>query len=342
MIQVRQAVYEDIPRIMKFIDEHWKKGHVMGNDRTMFEFQHVRGKEVFYILAEDDVDGKIYGAMGYIPMMELEWACMSCSMIRSLENPENRMLGEEMARYFEKNMRCFNQISVGINKRYARVISKMGDNIGKLNHYYLLGNQKEYKIARITNVRIPHVKKEGAHLIPLETIEDFCREMDLEVLAQDYPKRTPYYIGHRYYDHPYFKYNVWGIQRNGDVKAAFVTRDEHLNGAKALRIVDFFGRDEEFAYVGKALQALLREEEYEYVDFYCYGIQDSILRDAGFCLRDEKDENIIPNYFAPFEQKNIDIYFYVWYKEKIHVYRGFGDQDRPGSMAQIQALQKMQ
>lgn len=63
MIRIRQAVYEDIPRIMRFIDEHWKKGHIMGNDRTMFEFQHVRGREVFYILAEDDVDGRIYGSM---------------------------------------------------------------------------------------------------------------------------------------------------------------------------------------------------------------------------------------------------------------------------------------
>ncbi len=59
MIRIRQAVYEDIPRIMKFIDEHWKRGHIMGNDRTMFEFQHVRDKEVFYLIAEDDSDGRI-------------------------------------------------------------------------------------------------------------------------------------------------------------------------------------------------------------------------------------------------------------------------------------------
>ena len=28
MIRIRQAIYEDIPKIMKFIDEHWKKAEL--------------------------------------------------------------------------------------------------------------------------------------------------------------------------------------------------------------------------------------------------------------------------------------------------------------------------
>lgn len=330
MIIIRQAVYEDIPRIMRFIDEHWKRGHIMGNDRTMFEFQHVRNREVFYILAEDTDDGKIYGAMGYIPMMEQDWACMSTTMIQSLKNPENRMLGEEMARYFEKNMRCYNVFSVGIESRYAKVLKLLTDtNIQSLKQYYRLGKEREFKIARINHYDVLPVRGGSMLLIPLKTAKEFIGKVDLEEIHKDYPRRSPAYIEHRYYQHPYFSYKIWGLQSEDGMKSAFVAREETLEGAKVLRIVDFFGRDEDLAYIGNELDRILDEEDYEYVDFYCYGIAEEILRKAGFLLREEGDTNIIPNYFDPFEQRNIDLDFYTWYLPNIHVYRGFGDQDRP-------------
>lgn len=329
MITIRQAKYEDIPRIMQFIDEHWKHGHIMGNDRIMFEFQHVRGKEVFYLIAEDDTDGKIYAAMGYIPMMEQEWPCMSTVMIRSLENPENRMLGEEMARFFEQNMQCFNVFSVGVERRYAEAIRNMGGITEKLNHYYRLGNSETYQIARISNREKIEVKSGDATLIPLETASDFFRLVDMDEIYKDYPRRSPAYIKHRYYEHPYYSYKVWGISCKDGIKAAFVAREETVGKATVLRIVDYFGRDEALSHIGFEIDRLLREKKYEYIDFYCYGIADEFLKNAGFSKRESEDRNIIPNYFEPFVQKNIDLYFYTWWLEGIHVYRGFGDQDRP-------------
>lgn len=329
MIKIRQARYEDIPRIMQFIDTYWKNGHIMGNDRTMFEYQHVRDGEVFYIIAEDEKDKKIYGSMGYIPMMEQEWPCMSTVMIRSLMNPERRMLGEEMARFFEANMQCYNVFSVGVEKHYARAIQSMGGIVKKLNHYYRLGKQEKFQIARILKLEQLEIKKEGAVLIPLKTADDFVQKVDLNEIYKDYPRRSPSYIRHRYYEHPYYEYKVWGICYNHAVKSAIVMREEERMDAKVLRIVDYFGRDLDFSYAGKEFDRLLKEGNYEYIDFYCYGIEDNILKAAGFTKREEKDCNIIPNYFDPFVQENVEIYFYTWFLPGIHVYRGFGDQDRP-------------
>lgn len=329
MIQIRQAKYNDIPLIMQFIDEHWKKGHIMGNDRTMFEFQHVRNGEVFYIIAQDDEDKQIYGAMGYIPMMEQEWPCMSTVMIRSLENPEKRMLGEEIARFFEKNMKCYNVFSVGVERRYAKAICSMGGIVKRLDHYYRLGRVKKFQIASIAHYEQIKIKQDGAVLIPLETADDFVQKVDLNEIYKDYPRRSPAYIKHRYYEHPYFEYKIWGILYNREVKSAIVMREEEWMGARVLRIVDFFGRDSDLSYVGKEFDRLLQIGEYEYIDFYCYGIEDKILENAGFTKRSETDSNIIPNYFDPFVQENVEIYFYTWFLQGIHVYRGFGDQDRP-------------
>lgn len=330
MIRIRQAVYEDIPRIMKFIDTHWKKGHIMGNDRVMFEFQHVKGREVFYIIAEDDTDGRIYGSMGYIPMTEQEHPFMSTVMIQSLDNPEKRMLGEEIARYFERNMQCRNIVSVGVEKRYAKVIDALGANlIGTLHHYYRLGAKRNFQIAKIHHYSQPPVTGNRSRLIPLKSFKEFEKLVDWDGLNKDYPGRSPAYIEHRYYQHPYYTYKIWGIQGRHGIKSAFAAREEVVGTSKVLRIVDFFGKDTEFAGTGSEIDRILLDEDYEYIDFYCYGIGHNIMDQAGFLLKGPEDPNIIPNYFDPFEQKNVDLYFYAWRKEQVHVYRGFGDQDRP-------------
>lgn len=330
MIQIRQAVYEDIPRIMQFIDEHWKKGHIMGNNRKMFEFQHVRGKEVFYILAEDDKDGKIYGSVGYIPMSMEEYPAISQTMILSVRNPERRMLGEEMSRFVEQNIKCSNVVSAGVREKYAKAIMELSENsIGCMEHYYILNPLMEYKIAYINHYEERVIKKRGTMLVKFSSMGELKKHVNREMIWENNPFRDFVYIEHRYFKHPYYQYCVWGLERNGEVKSILVAREEQVQGRKVLRIVDFFGCDEDIAYAGNELLRLLKEEKYEYLDFYCYGIKPKYLLDAGFNLRTKDDTNIIPNYFHPFEKKNVELYFYTWVMEGVHVYRGLGDQDRP-------------
>ena len=68
--------------------------------------------------------------------------------------------------------------------------------------------------------------------------------------------------------------------------------------------------------------------EYEYVDFYCLGFEESYILKAGFTLREENDTNIIPNFFSPFVQENIDIWVDSS-KEGCLFFKADGDQDRP-------------
>ena len=43
---IRFAEEKDIPEIMKFIDEYWRKNHIMSRNRSLFEFQHKWENEV--------------------------------------------------------------------------------------------------------------------------------------------------------------------------------------------------------------------------------------------------------------------------------------------------------
>ena len=73
------------------------------------------------------------------------------------------------------------------------------------------------------------------------------------------------------------------------------------------------------------------ENEYEYVDFYQYGIDHAIFDTAGFTLNLLTDDLIIPNHFEPFVQKNKTLHFFTSEHGQFYIFKGDGDQDRPNS-----------
>ena len=77
------------------------------------------------------------------------------------------------------------------------------------------------------------------------------------------------------------------------------------------------------------LKNLLSETDgAEYIDFYCAGINEEDVYEAGFVEVNEEDGNIIPNYFEPFVQENIDIW--VDSREYNSLFtKADADQDRP-------------
>ena len=225
------------------------------------------------------------------------------------------------------NYRNIDGISVVLDKDSNYIIGE--NNIGMLKQYYILNEKTEYKIAYIKNKKISEPKKKGTIFVPIHSIEQWVNVFPKQLLAKSNPYIDYNYIEHRYFKHPYYQYKVYGLQRNGNINGIFVAREETQFGNKVLRIVDYHGVDEELSYAGEAFKFIMDKESYEYIDFYCYGIEHEVLCDAGFVLRTEDDENIIPNHFSPYERKNIEIYFFTWFMDGVHVYRGFGDQDRP-------------
>lgn len=329
MVRVKKAEVNDIQRIMSFIDEHWQKDHIMAVDRTMFEFQHLDGDDVHYLICENTDNGDIYGAMGYIAMSSYDYPVISMTMAMSIKNDFCAMPIDMITKYFIKNIKCYNLISLGVEKRYALTIKKIGGYVDKLNHYYQLNPEIDvFKIARINNKNIIDVKG-NLEIEEIYSFEEFSRLLSDEILKKYLPPRDNEYVRHRYFNHPYYLYRFFNITNNN---AVIVGREECIKDRKILRIVDYFGYSETISGIGKSLRKLMVNEGYEYIDFYCYGLSEKIMSSAGFILNNDADGNIIPEHFSPFEQKNIDLYFYTWSDKYLRVYKAFGDQDRPNSL----------
>lgn len=329
MYEIRQARYEDIPRIMEFIRKYWSPNHIMGNDRTMFEFQHVNKEEVYYILCENVETKELYGTLGYIPMSKWEWPIFSATMIRSIKNSECELPGEEMSKFLVMNKKCYNLISPGIEKRYGSVVRKMGGIVEKMNHYYRLNSRiKEYKIPIIKNRIIPSANGR-ANLRKLFSNEDFREIFSDEDLRKVLPMRDHAYMQHRFFEHPYYRYRFFQV---GDLPFVLIGREVKANGGKAFRIMDACGYSGYLVGIDTALDELMYKNNYEYIDFYCYGIKDEFLEKAGFVKKVVSDGNVIPDHFEPFERKNVDIYFYALHSKWLRVFKGMGDQDRPNAI----------
>ena len=77
------------------------------------------------------------------------------------------------------------------------------------------------------------------------------------------------------------------------------------------------------------MKELLHNNGYEYIDFCQFGVDDSIMKKAGFLLKNEIEGLIVPAYFEPFEQSNVALNFFTTQKEYFRAFKADGDQDRP-------------
>lgn len=330
MINIRFADINDIPKIMEFIDRNWRKNHIMGKNRKLFEYQHLEDKEVRYVIGEDE-EGKIYGTLGYILYNHSKNPDITSMMIKTIKNPRH-ILGWDLARFLEKETKCRFHVSPGINKRTAGIMVELGDDtLIKLKQYYRLNDLHKYEIAQINNKVIPKsYSLNNVKLVEIYEYYQFNNIITDDMLKTKIPYKDKIYLKHRYFDNPFYKYKFFSIQKKHlNMQSIIVAREVVYNNSKILRIIDFIGNDEDLQYIGAEIDRIIKENNYEYVDFYCYGINGLILKEAGFILRDENDTNIIPNYFEPFERRNVELYGNGGYISGLHMYKGDGDQDRP-------------
>lgn len=167
---------------------------------------------------------------------------------------------------------------------------------------------------------------------PVSNFEAMAPYLSEGYLKTKVPYKDKQYLKHRYFNHPVYKYDVYSVIKPDAQRSFIILREVAVNNSRIAKIVDFIGEDEALIGLSGEWDRLMQERGYEFIDFYCYGIDDSILDASGFIKRNESDLNIIPNYFEPYEATNVDIYFVSNILEDLHLYRGDGDQDRPSRM----------
>ena len=149
------------------------------------------------------------------------------------------------------------------------------------------------------------------------------------------PLKDRGYVYKRFFRHPIYSYDVYALRHGGAMVTLIICRTAEHNGSRACRLVDFYGPDASMPQAASFLQEYIVDHDAEYADFICHGFDDEIMKEAGFRDLDfSQNELIIPNYFEPFERKNVPVYCVADRAPGVHFrqVKADGDQDRPNRL----------
>lgn len=329
MLTVRRATLEDIPNIMDFFEEHWLHGYVLAHDRAFFDWQFVHDDIVNLWIGIDEETKKIYSSIGVIFYSYVEHPDIAGTIWLAIKS-ENPLLSADVQEAMWTQLAPRESFSPGLRKDAIRYFKLVGMPLDKMDHYYRLSDREEYYIAVVKEKVIPKVPNSLYQLHPISSVEEMQKIIPESVLFSGAPRKDYAYIRHRYFEHPIFHYEVYKITDcNKNDCGILIMRKEEANGQKSCKIVDFYGENALLGKITAALDELLKEKGYEFIDIYSYGVPKYIYENAGFVRCEEDSENIIPNYFQPYIPENSDIWLTVPNIPNSRLFRGDGDQDKP-------------
>lgn len=316
---IKFATKNDITDIMDFIENHWKHGHILATNRKFFEYLYITDKDRVNFAISKDNENKINGVIGYIPY-DKSHSVISLALWKAL-NAQDSFIGMELFEFLMTELDTKLIATVGVNIETSGEIYLFFDyEVGTMNHYFRLNDTNEYKIAKVNDKLIPEIKSNSVSVKELKSADEIPEDFKYDTNA--IPKSIDY-IKRRYFAHPVFKYVV----NLFDDDLIVITRLQECNSSKCLRIVDILGNYNKIPCITSYFDEYMKENQIEYIDSYNTGIQNENFEKAGF-IEIKKSKNIIPEYFSPFEQKNIDI-GYSSSKKGIVLFKGDGDMDRP-------------
>lgn len=334
-LNISFAKENDIDDIMSFIDSEWKKEHILARDESFFRYEHQNKDQINFVISRNQ-NKDIIAVLGFIPSAIDEVSDVSTVIWKVSKKAQNPVLGIQLLKYLQNSKGIRTVLSVGINEKTIGIYKYLGMYTDSLKQYVIVNkNIKKFNIAKIDsciNSTINNQALNTEYAIKLINEEKELLNFNFEINKHNIPFKNKKYFIKRYLQHQIYQYDVYGIFINGIPEVLFVTRIQYFNDSKVLRIVDYIGEQKYLDHLGSFMTKLLETEHFEYADFYCFGFEHDTLCNAGFQSVDPKsDELIIPNYFAPFTQKNVTIHFFADTKQidLLKICKADGDQDRP-------------
>lgn len=330
LVKIEVASVDDTEEIMLFIKNNIRADHILASSRDIFvyEFLNSEKNNLNILVARDALDDRIVGIYAYYIYSfadgKYDFAGGISQISKDCRIP---MVGTTLYRKLQEIFPCRCVVSVGMNRNTSyKINSRRKDTyMGRLSQFYMLSVTGEYRIADIRDeVLVEITEQKQTDLIRFNTCDELYSVFEEEKFRNRLPYKDSSYIEHRYFAHPKYEYQLYGAGKD----LVLVCREVEAEGSKALRIVDILGEASNIRYTGKALKNLMYENRYEYIDFMEFGMDKRDILAAGFTELDINGRNIIPNYFEPFEKKNVEVLCCASLRPAL-IFKADADQDRP-------------
>jgi hypothetical protein len=340
---VNELAVSDERLLVRFLSEHWRRDHVFVRRSDLLHWQHrtADGSALRFVCAVDAGGETLSGLLGVMPLSHFDANLGAGDYFLGIwkvkENASPKGLGISLFQSFQRHYRPRSTIVLGLSLSVIPLYQAMGFQVGWLQHFVRFRSSRY--VSRIAAPPSAAEEWHGVECSPVSFLElsqtnaeeSLIRAIDLAGTQQT-PQKTFAYIKNRYLDHPYYDYRV-SVAIQDDKVVAVVWRKLSVEGSAVLRIVDLIGDPGLLRVAAADFERLLVEESAEYIDVVFHGLDEAALRDCGFIDRREHPELVIPNYFEPFERRNVEVAFGYKYDARtcppVRILRGDSDQDRP-------------
>jgi hypothetical protein len=333
-----------VDELVDYIDNYWVKNHVLVTSRELLDWQHKSRQGDYYnfIMARHNKTGEICGVLGFIPTshfskgLEVEKEAW-LAIWKVNEESKYIGLGLGLLNFLKREFSIKNICSIGISQIVYPMYQTLGFEVGQLSQLALINtNLDSYSLAKVPSAFVSEnlVTAYNYHIAFIEEEQLVEQLSDIRLFRNKTQKDSDYFIA-RFVHHPKFKYRFLGIYQGQELVAFMVIRTVEHNQCTALRVVDIQGDLTSIVQVTGSLLDLLVSGKHEYLDIMQYGMSEPELIEAGFIKVGEDEHIIVPDYFQPYVQKNIPIFFArqsCETEESFLLFKGDADQDRPNFM----------
>ena len=336
----------ELLELQHFINEHWKKDHILAVNKQMMDWQYYNQEYGTYnfVIARHHADDKIHGILGFIPVRHFDKLSSDTGLFLAMwkirEDIGYGGLGLSLLRYLNNLMDPLYISTIGINEKTLSLYKNMGYKVGYLNHYYIVNtHKKDFRIIGNFDGHFHNetLRDKSKRLIRYDKAEllSLCNDNGRSIRASNVvPKKSFYFFYQRFFCHPIYTYSIYGLFQYDLLLGLIALRVIAHNTSRVLQIIDYFGNAAGLDGLIDGFQDLLQEYNAEYIDFYNIGLPSDMLAKSGFIMREHSGNVIIPNYFEPFENNNVEIAYAIKCSVAYDysICKGDGDQDRPSQI----------
>jgi hypothetical protein len=348
MIRIRFATVVDRERLVEFIREHWIATHVFTERPDLLDWQHREADgRLNFVLAEDD-DGTVLGILGFIPLGHFDPALgvrditLAIWKVRDEGVPPG--VGLNLLKHLKNQLNPRLIAAIGTSEMVRPIYKALRYTVDTMHHSAIFAPRTDAAKPVAQGVPASALSAAGPSdrlvLHPLdETAAPDVRAAVDRIAGNAVPAKSWAYVATRYLEHPWYRYTLRAVHLDGRLVAVVVWRAVVAEGATVLRIVDVVGGTGWLDHATGTLQQEVVAAQAEYIDLVQWGVDPARLDAAGWVSPATTDGLVLPNYFSPFERRNVEIGMAVRLFDAAapaHLYRADSDQDRPNRVGDLE------
>ena len=146
--EIRFATKSESKQIMMYIDQYWRKGHILTKDETLFHWQYDGVDDrLNFVLGieknESDASESIKGILGFVPYDNSSNKDI-CLALWNVNKDANGFLGIQLLKYLIDYEPHRAIVCTGINKDTTeKIYNFLGIKVREMIQWYRLGDRNE-------------------------------------------------------------------------------------------------------------------------------------------------------------------------------------------------------